>query len=117
MTVRPKGWRPDLMSNTSPSTLEKEEPTTAAPSAAPTPAPPPERAGHAGREETHALARPVAFSPPAQTRSPVNALLITFLIGAVVWSGAGTQFSFTAPFDPQNVKSVTRFVSGAFPPG
>jgi phosphonate transport system permease protein len=35
---------------------------------------------------------------------------------AVWWSAAGTGFSLTAPFAPENTKSVARFVGGAFPP-
>ncbi|MGI8424189.1 MAG: phosphonate ABC transporter, permease protein PhnE [Chloroflexota bacterium] len=63
-----------------------------------------------------ALAQPVPFSPPTRPRNPLNALLIAVVVGAVVWSGSGTRFSFTAPFEPPNVKSVARFMSGAFPP-
>ncbi len=62
---------------------------------------------------------------PAQSREALrlgprfnwtNAALI---IGAVIvlgWSLNGTHFSLSAPFEPSNVKSVTRFVGGLFPP-
>lgn len=32
------------------------------------------------------------------------------------WSLNGTQFSFTAPLEPNNIKSVARFIGGLFPP-
>lgn len=47
---------------------------------------------------------------------PLNALLVVAVLGSIVWSAAGTHFSLTEPFTPSNVKSVARFVHGAFPP-
>jgi phosphonate transport system permease protein len=45
-----------------------------------------------------------------------NAFLVIAAIGVLGWSLQGTQFSLTAPFEPNNVKSVARFVGGLFPP-
>ena len=59
---------------------------------------------------------PLPATPPAPARRPLNALLAVAIALAVVWSGAGTGFSFGAPFAPENVRSVTRLVGGAFPP-
>ena len=55
-------------------------------------------------------------APPARGAHPLNLLLVLAVLGSVVWSAAGTDFSLTAPLAPQNVKSVVRLVQGAFPP-
>lgn len=59
---------------------------------------------------------PVAAVPPAARWNPLNLALAIGLIAAVWWSAAGTGLSLTAPFAPENTKSVVRFISGAFPP-
>ncbi len=46
----------------------------------------------------------------------INAALIIAAVAAFGWSLQGTQFSLVAPFEPNNVKSVARFVGGLFPP-
>jgi phosphonate transport system permease protein len=46
----------------------------------------------------------------------VNPILILIGLGVLGWSANGTGFSLTAPFDPSNVKSATRFIGGLFPP-
>lgn len=58
--------------------------------------------------------------PPAyrdqQRFNWANPILILIGIGVLGWSVHGTNFSLTAPFEPNNVKSVVRFVTGLFPP-
>jgi phosphonate transport system permease protein len=45
-----------------------------------------------------------------------NALLVIAGFIVLGWSFHGSQFSIVAPFEPNNVKSVVRFVGGLFPP-
>lgn len=59
----------------------------------------------------------LSLPAPADRRpSTVNLLLLGVVVVSILWSAQGTNFSFTAPFEPSNLKSVTRFVNGAFPP-
>src|SRR5437016_2034141 len=46
----------------------------------------------------------------------LNPILILAGIAVVGWSVNGTGFSLTGPFEANNVKSVSRFVGGLFPP-
>lgn len=48
--------------------------------------------------------------------SPLNLLLALVLGGVIVASFQQSRVSLLEPFDPRNVRSVTRFVSGLFPP-
>jgi phosphonate transport system permease protein len=57
-----------------------------------------------------------AAPPPARGVHPLNVLLVVAVTASVIWSGAGTRFSLATPFAPENVKSVARFIRGAFPP-
>jgi len=54
--------------------------------------------------------------PPRRGIQPFNVLLTAAIVAAVLWSGAGTNFSPLTPFQPGNVKSVARLIGGAFPP-
>ncbi|MGH2355019.1 MAG: phosphonate ABC transporter, permease protein PhnE [Chloroflexota bacterium] len=65
---------------------------------------------------TSAIAPLPTPAPPARGVRPLNMLLVVAFAAALVWSGAGTRFSLIAPFAPENLKAVTRFVQGAFPP-
>jgi phosphonate transport system permease protein len=62
-------------------------------------------------------------SPPLRAedvRGPgfnwLNVVLALGLLGAFVVSAQQTHFSILEPFQPNNVRAVTRFVSGLFPP-
>ena len=46
----------------------------------------------------------------------MNPILILLGLGILGWSANGTSFSLTAPFEANNITSVTRFVGGLFPP-
>ena len=65
---------------------------------------------------------PLPARPPAvrrydaRTVNPLNLALTLAVVGAIWWSAAGTRFSVSAPFAPENAKAVVRFVGGAFPP-
>ncbi|MBI3973463.1 MAG: phosphonate ABC transporter, permease protein PhnE [Chloroflexi bacterium] len=59
---------------------------------------------------------PTAPGFPERRSTLLNLLVVAGVIGAIWWSAAGTQFSLSAPFTPENTKSVARFVAGAFPP-
>ena len=48
--------------------------------------------------------------------SPLNVVLALVLGGVVLVSFQQSRVSLLEPFDPRNVRSVTRFVSGLFPP-
>ena len=48
--------------------------------------------------------------------SPLNVLLAVLLGGVIAASFQQSRVSLLEPFDPRNVRSVTRFVSGLFPP-
>jgi phosphonate transport system permease protein len=67
-------------------------------------------------ERSSSLAPIPSAAPPERRTSPINVLLVIGFAAAVIWSANGTDFSLAAPFAPENVKSVTRFVNGAFPP-
>jgi phosphonate transport system permease protein len=60
--------------------------------------------------------RPATSPVPSRRPNPLNWALALAALGVVWWSAAGTGFSLTAPFAPENTKSVARFVGGAFPP-
>lgn len=48
--------------------------------------------------------------------SPFNVILALILGGVIAVSFQQSRVSLTEPFTPQNIKSVTRFVTGLFPP-
>ncbi|MBI3968010.1 MAG: phosphonate ABC transporter, permease protein PhnE [Chloroflexi bacterium] len=58
----------------------------------------------------------LAVAPPARGFSFLNALLILVSLAAVLESGWHTNVSIAAFFDPSNVKGITRFITGLFPP-
>ena len=69
------------------------------------------------------VAAPGAVAPPPGAAEAtgrrthlLNLLIVAVVAGSVWWSAAGTGFSLTVPFAPENARSVARFVHGAFPP-
>jgi phosphonate transport system permease protein len=65
---------------------------------------------------TQASSRPLPAPYLGPRFSWANAVLILVGVGAIAWSINGTGFSLLVPFEPNNVKSVARFIGGLFPP-
>jgi len=63
-----------------------------------------------------ATERPIAKPYLGPGFNWANPLLILIGLTVLGWSANGTGFSLTIPFEANNVKSVSRFVSGLFPP-
>jgi phosphonate transport system permease protein len=65
---------------------------------------------------TQASSRPLPRGYLGPRFNWINPLLILGALAVLGWSVNGTGFSLTVPFEPGNVKAVTRFVTGLFPP-
>jgi phosphonate transport system permease protein len=67
-------------------------------------------------ESAPAGTRPLYAAPAAPGFNWLNVVLALGLFGVFAVSAQQTQFSFVEPFKPDNVRAITRFLGGLFPP-